>query len=273
MTTTRDASAALANLKEEIESLPAQRPIAARIVTAADDDTSSAADLGRLVSNDPTLTMRVMKLANSVFYGMSGRVRAPQFAITVIGFSTVRGLAVAALAGLSDASALPPLFWERSTATAIAANLVARRVGATPQDAFCAGLLLRLGQGMLYRCDRERYAEILEQSPNRAALLETELAVYGSVHSQVSADALAAWSFPSDLTQTLSLVDRRGPIDPAGIATRAAVEVSERLFTPGHVPTPLERLTAGRCPEAQAPALLDEARAGVEDLVRAFVSS
>ena len=85
-----------------IDTMAAQRPVAAQIVAIANGDDASAAELARILAGDVALAGRVMKLANSAFYAMLGRVTSLQFAVTVIGFATVGTMATVALTDLDD---------------------------------------------------------------------------------------------------------------------------------------------------------------------------
>ena len=112
-----------------IDSMAAHRPVAARIVTAANSDDVSARELARLLATDIALAGRVLKLANSATFGMRGRVDSLQFAVTVVGFTTVRTMATVALTDLTDESRLPADFWTTTTQLALAAASVAPRLG------------------------------------------------------------------------------------------------------------------------------------------------
>ncbi|MQA36100.1 HDOD domain-containing protein, partial [Modestobacter roseus] len=118
-----------------IDTMAAQRPVAAQIVSVANSEQASAAELSHVLSADVALAGRVMKLANSAFYGMRGRVTSLQFAVTVIGFATVRTMATVALTDLDDESRLPEDFWQLSTTVALAASTLAPRFAERPQDA------------------------------------------------------------------------------------------------------------------------------------------
>src|SRR5690348_12514895 len=76
-----------------IDTMAAQRPVAAQIVSVANSDDTSAKVLSGILAADVALASRVMKLANSAYFGMRGRVTSLQFAVTVVGFTTVRTMA------------------------------------------------------------------------------------------------------------------------------------------------------------------------------------
>nr|WP_246316132.1 HDOD domain-containing protein [Kineococcus aurantiacus] len=239
--------------------MPAHRPVAAKVIAEADDHRSDARSLGRTLSADPALVAKVLRLANSAYFGLSGRVSAPAFAVTVVGFSTVRSLAVSAMAGLDEVPEALEGFWERSVLTAVAAAEFAPRLGAKAPDAFSVGLLARLGQALLVRCDPVEYPRLVAGAADREELLAAENRRYGAHHTRVSAEALAAWAFPDDLAQALAQVDRAGWATPLATSVRLGLELSERILDPARRPAPADLLSAGHVRDAE----LDAVRAPV----------
>ena len=189
-------------LIEELERLPAQPSIAMRVVWIADDPHSSAKDLGAAIAADPSLTARLLKLANSAYYGLSGRVANVGFAVTVIGFPTVRAMAAATASGLFDSGtspAAPPGFWEHAVSVATACSTLADRIGIRAADAFSLGLLHDLGSALLFRSDAERFAGVVERSKaERIPLSLLERQTFGIAHDDAAARVFAAWRFPED---------------------------------------------------------------------------
>jgi putative nucleotidyltransferase with HDIG domain len=193
-------------LVRELERLPAEPTAAMRVLWLADDPNSSSDDLAAVVGADPALTTRIMRMANSAYYGLSGKVRSSSFAITVLGFSTVRSLAAAAAAGvMGDDRAIPPGFWNHAAASATAASLVAHRVSAPRADAFSLGLLHDLGRFLFHRVDPDSYAELTARIGHESpAMLEAEREVYGIDHADAAARVLKAWHFPDDFVDSLA---------------------------------------------------------------------
>jgi HD-like signal output (HDOD) protein len=247
-----------------IETMAAQKPVAAQIVSIANSDDTDARTLARTLASDVALAGRVMKLANSAYFGMRGRVTSLQFAVTVVGFTTVRTMATVALTDLDDESRLPEGFWQMSTCVALGAATLAPRFGERPQDALCLGLLAPLGVALLHHNDHEGYTELSAAEPTAAGRRAAEVRRYGIHAHRLTAVALEQWGFPPSMVSPLGAVDDLGSGD--GALLRAALEIASRLTVEDHVPVPVEDLTCGLLQEDAAVPVLDRVRGEAEEL-------
>ena len=215
-------SGLLAALLLELEQLPPARAAALRVVRIVDDPGSGSADVATAAASDPALTTRMLRMANSAYYGLSGRVSSPAFAVTVIGFATVRSLAAVSAAGFVGDGDLPPGFWARATATAAGTALIARRVGADPAEGFCVGILHDLGTALLYRHDPEVQGELLARATPQEPVHRLEQALYGGTHASLCADVLGSWHFPDELCSAIGLHHEQPSV--AAAALRRALQ-------------------------------------------------
>jgi HD-like signal output (HDOD) protein len=252
-----------------IDTMAAQRPVAAQIVSVANSDDTSAKALSLILAGDVALASRVMKLANSAYFGMRGRVTSLQFAVTVVGFTTVRTMATVALANLDDESRLPGDFWEVTTSLALAAATLAPRFGERPQDALCLGLLAQMGAALLHHNDPEGYGEILAEEPTFTGRRAAEVRRYGLTSVRLTSVALEQWGFPTTMTVPLKQVDDYTSME--GGLLRGAFEVASRLTTEDYEPVPIVRLTCGHLREDDLVAILDSVRADADELRRAML--
>lgn len=265
----------LDDLLKRLDELPARRPVAARIMQLTRDDSTSSAGLAAVAQMDPALTARLMRLANSAYYGLSGRVRSVSFAVTVVGFTTVRSLAVTAASGVDGSTMVPPAFWPRSAATAVAAGELARRFALPAPDTFCLGLLSGIGQALVYRDDTEAYTLLLAQAPDRRSVMVAERARYGVSHVAVSAAALDAWSFPQEMSTSLRAFDRWPvglPAESGDLMTSCllvAAEVADRVVDPSGIRRDVRHMSAGRISEDEVAVLARRVPVLAADLVRA----
>src|SRR3990170_1458942 len=92
MTSDRNYTQAEEKFLDNIKDLPTLPTVVAQVMVTLDQPTSSARDLERLVANDQAIAARLLKLANSAFYGLAGKVTSLSRAITLLGFNTVRSL-------------------------------------------------------------------------------------------------------------------------------------------------------------------------------------
>lgn len=202
------ATAETNDLITEVTQLPVQPGAAMRLLWMLEDPRTSASDLGRLIESDPALSTQVIRLSNTAFYGLSGKVSSAWRAVTVLGLATVRAIATTAAFDLfsEKGRSVPDEFWEHSVTTAAAAAAIARRVGVQPNDAFSAGLLHDIGTALVFRRAPRRYDTMIEQrvaNPD-TPWVEIELEEFGATHAQVGAAALGVMRFPAEMVEAIA---------------------------------------------------------------------
>ncbi|MCU1486569.1 MAG: putative signal transduction protein [Actinomycetia bacterium] len=195
-------------LARQLDDLPAQHAVATQVLQVAGDNRASARDLADVLATDPAMSAQILKLANSAYYGMAGRVRNLPFAVTVVGFVSIHSLAAAYAAGALGADAdVPDGFWDRAAAAAASASTLAGRIGVLRPEGLCLGLLHELGDFLLRKEAPEAHATITAETPHwdcsGRADLEREL--LGAHHGDLLAHSLAAWNFPDDLVDAIRL--------------------------------------------------------------------
>ena len=266
-----------------LDSLPAQQAVAQQVLQVGGDSRSSANDLAATLQADPSLTAQVLKLANSAYYGLSGRVSAVSFAVTVVGFVSVRSVAAAFAAGaLGDGADVPAGFWERAAASATACSLVAGRLGAQRPDGFSIGLLHELGDFLLYRESPETHREVHGRAAawdcRRRCRVEREL--FGFDHGQVLARNLEAWMFPEEFVSAIDVhaeTTRMGvPLARSIVAGQAVSALAlladeERRWSGDLVGKLTTRFEIGNVDPGQAWTLSRKAREEAELLAASFV--
>ncbi|TQN42644.1 HD-like signal output (HDOD) protein [Blastococcus colisei] len=252
-----------------IDQMAAQRPVAAQIVSVANSDDTDAKALARILASDVALASRVMKLANSAYFGMRGRVTSLQFAVTVVGFTTVRTMATVALTDLDDESRLPENFWGVTTSLALGASILAPKFGERPQDSLCLGLLAQMGAALLHHNDPDGYTEIITAHPTYPGRRSAETRRYGINSLRLTSVALEQWGFPVAMTTPLKEVDDHQSMD--GALLRAAFEVASRLTLEDYEDIPITRITCGRLREDDLVPVLDQVRSDAAELRRAML--
>jgi HD-like signal output (HDOD) protein len=196
--------------------------------------------------------------------------------VTVVGFTTVAAIAVAAAAGMDAPSAVPEGYWRRAACTAVASSLIARVVGAEQPEAFCAGLLADFGGALLHQADPVAHTEAVESAiAGTTDLVEAERTRFGWAHDELAAHVLTLWKFPASMCVAVGAHHRAVPptAEPLTRAVRAALVVVAEI--PGIAPDPLPfarlpELTRGRLGEDAVPGLVTQIATAGGDLVAAL---
>ena len=179
--------------------------VALEVIRLAEDPKSAGNDLERVISRDPTLSARVLRIVNSAFYGVRREVASVGTAIVVLGYTAVKNIAIAAsLARMFRAGALPGGFqpkdlWTHSIGVATASQLIVGKVrGADPSDAFLAGLMHDIGLIIEMQSCREQFVAVLADVNANAELSfrTAELRNIGATHEAFGEALARAWRFP-----------------------------------------------------------------------------
>ena len=187
-------------------SLPSLSPVALKLVELASDEKCSADDLVRLIEKDPPLVVRLLKLANSAFFGSVHHITRLNQAVIKIGFHRLRIMALSiSLRDTFPMGKVGPLnyekFWRNSLYRAtIAKHLADYTKKTNPEDAFICGLILEMGLLIFFDLFIKGKDEdvTLELEPF-GDLLEWEKSRYGLNHRQIGEAAMSYWNFPEDM--------------------------------------------------------------------------
>lgn len=176
-----------------------------RINRLVDDPDSSIDDIVKVVSQDPSFTVRLLRVANSPFYGFSSAIETVARAVTLIGTSQVRNIALStsvasAFEGLPNELVSMDNFWHHSLYCALVSRILARRVGRMdPEAMFTAGMLHDIGELVIFSRLPEKARQALEMvldSGDEIPVYEAEREVIGLDHAQVGGELARQWNLP-----------------------------------------------------------------------------
>jgi HD-like signal output (HDOD) protein len=186
--------------------------VALRIARMVDDPTSSAADIGREISQDAALTARLLRVANSPAFGHHGKIATISRAITVLGVRQVRDLTVGLTAirsfdGIGNELVTMESFWRHSVLCAVAAGQIAERRERVRDDtSFVAGLLHDIGQLVLFNrasaLERQALLMSIDSADDRGLFL-CEREVVGFDHGAVGLALARNWAMPRSLQECI----------------------------------------------------------------------
>lgn len=193
---------------EMSEDLPTLPIVMTKLIDAINDDKSSAADLTKIMENDPAMSARVLKLANSAFYGLRYKVDNLKRAIVVLGFETVRMLALSTtildLFSVKKQLAFDPEdFWLHSLGAGKSAQILSTKVKTdiVPETLFTAGLLHDIGKYCLALSLKEEYCKVVNNGKNNEVpLYKIEKENFSITYCDVNNWLVQRWNLPETLS-------------------------------------------------------------------------
>lgn len=173
-----------------------------RVMRLLDNPRTSEHKLADAIGQDPALTLKVLRLANSPYYGASGQVAGLDEAIGLIGMNSVRGLLLSLHLLQSHLETVRPLlerFAHHGYATARAARVIARMLRRSHVSVLTTAALLHdLG----YLCRLQAYPEVAEYGQWEGRLAEEER-TGGGDHHQWGHGAARAWNLPDEISEAI----------------------------------------------------------------------
>jgi len=197
----------ITELIEEIEDLPTLPDIVNLVFAIANDPNSSAEDLAKVIKSDPALTAKILRHANSPYYGFPKRISSIKHAIALLGFKGTRALALSAsIFDQLDGKAAIDFkeYWNHSFKCATLAKLISLGCArGSPEKTFIAGLLHDVGKVMLATSMPGKYGKLRSMQTDEMTPLETEEELLGLTHAEVGFLLGEHWDLPSELTNAI----------------------------------------------------------------------
>jgi len=195
-----------------IDRMPSLSPTVGKILQVANDPNSSANDLNKVISLDPVLAAKVLKLVNSAYFGFQEKMTSTVRAIVVLGLNTIKNLALstAALETMNTSSATGlnmDDYWRHLLATGVYAKLVARKISVHKnfiEDYFLCGLMHDIGKIVLNNLNPVGYGKLIaagKQSGKPLHLYET--AIFGINHAEIGRLLGQKWGLQEQIVEAM----------------------------------------------------------------------
>ncbi|MDR0331484.1 MAG: HDOD domain-containing protein [Chitinispirillales bacterium] len=197
---------------QSVIGLPTLPTVVSKMLEMVDSRRTSADTLARLISTDQALTARLLKLANSAYYGYQREVSTVNMAIVVLGFNTVKEVGlwysvfdVFKNSGPAAAGFDAVKFWEHSAACGVAARMLSKTSGSRYSgEAFVAGLLHDMGKMILSQYFGAEFVEVIETAQSEGCGLDAaESEILGVSHGRVGAWLAEKWNLPAIICDTV----------------------------------------------------------------------
>lgn len=212
----------LAQRLKQLRDLPALPSVVLDLIGSFGREDVDVTTLAEKMSRDQALAAKILRLANSSFYGLPAKVRTVKQAIVVLGFDSARALAVASSVietfGAGGHHVDVADFWRHSIAVALGAKNLARRASLDQDFAFVAGLLHDVGQLVLAIGFPDEYARVLEAcAGDDITVSEAELRVLGVDHQRAGQLLAEMWKFPPLIQRAIGHHDAPAAADLADV--------------------------------------------------------
>ncbi len=209
-----DKDGVLNIIRAYVSKMPALPVTVAKVLQIVNDPRTSPVDLNQVISLDPVLMGKVMRLINSAYYSLPNQITSLVRAIIMLGINTVKNLALstAVLGTLGKARDFQALnmegFWRHSICVGVTAKLVAARRNVDPkarEEYFIAGLLHDIGKIPLNNKLAKEYVEAISATDREhIPLYRSEERAMLVNHAQVGRLIIENWRLGQNLSDAVA---------------------------------------------------------------------
>lgn len=186
--------------------LPTLPTVASKLISVTSKPETSISEIVQLLSKDISLSAKVLRIANSAFYGFSSKIGTVHQAVTNMGKNAIRSLVLSVSfleikANEKQGCFRYEKFWQKSLSAAVAAKLIMSEIDKSePEEVFIAALLQNIGELILVRTFPEQYERVLKTlSEAPWDVLAIEDLIIGANHAFIGHEVCRNWGFPAGL--------------------------------------------------------------------------
>ena len=200
----------LLNILAKVKSFPSMPEAAAKLLKLLDNPDATAAQIEQILRYDAGLTANLLKLTNSVYFGLPCKVGSVTQAVVLLGWKKLIQLVMASCVNAVMGKPVPGYdlpageLWRHSIAVSVAAEDLAKELKVSaPENIFTAALLHDVGKLVLGGFVKEDLEEIEIEASRGISFEVAEHMVLGTDHTEVGAQILKNWSFPPALVNAV----------------------------------------------------------------------
>ncbi len=220
-----------------VEEFPTLPQVISKVIEICGNSESTVDDLAKVVSRDQSIASRILKLANSAYYGYLRKVNTIPKAVNILGFDTIRSLAISASVFdtfkkiRSNYNFDRCQFWIHSIGVGTISKLIARQINKVDVEvAFLNGLLHDVGKLFFESFYPTQFEDIMKEvTVNRCSIYEAEQKVFGITHSEVGGLLTDRWKFPPELVYPIEFHHDLEQCPPQYLMLAAIVSVADSI--------------------------------------------
>ncbi|MBT9437949.1 MAG: HDOD domain-containing protein [Desulfobacterales bacterium] len=200
----------LLNILAKVKSFPSMPEAAAKLLKLLDNPDATAAQIEQILRYDAGLTANLLKLTNSVYFGLPCKVGSVTQAVVLLGWKKLIQLVMASCVNAVMGKPVPGYdlpageLWRHSIAVSVAAEGLAKELKVSAsEEIFTAALLHDVGKLVLGGFVKEDLEKIETEASRGISFEVAEHMVLGTDHTEVGAQILKNWSFPPALVNAV----------------------------------------------------------------------
>jgi len=276
-------------LIQRVEELPSIPSTLTKIIQLAESESSNATDLAKIISQDQSLSSMILRIVNSAFYGHFRSITSISHSIVILGFQTVKSMALgASIYKLPPAGDRPAFdrngLWIHALGVATLSKKLSLVSGSSekpdPETSFISGFLHDIGKVVLDNCFSSEYRKAAEAARKFGELIRVmEEKTVGMDHAAAGMYLAQKWQFPGAVIDAISFHHNLGAATGGGGTVAAMVHLADfhchriELGSGGNFREPeLDTRALGLCALSEAAVAgavkeLNNERAAIEALV------
>ncbi len=186
-------------------------PRTIELLNSLDIEKTTSSEIAKIIEMDQAIVSKILKLANSAYYGVGQRIQTISFAIVCLGFNKIKSLVFTAHSqktlnqDLEAYKLTNEKLFEHSIAVAIGARIISEKTGiGKPEDSYTMGLLHDIGKIILNinaKQELERVWAVYAKGSNK--MFQVEKDVFGFTHADIGEQIAKKWNFPESLTNAI----------------------------------------------------------------------
>ncbi|OGG46366.1 MAG: hypothetical protein A3F84_03250 [Candidatus Handelsmanbacteria bacterium RIFCSPLOWO2_12_FULL_64_10] len=196
---------------DKIDNLPTLPTVYAEVERLCQNPDVDAEDLSRVIEADPSITLKLLRLANSAFFGFTRKISSVKDAISLLGNQTVKNavLSISIFSATQDQKETAGLdrkrFWQHSAGVGSIARFLARKLRIEREECFTAGILHDVGKVILDGLFSDYYAPVIRASAEQnIPIFQAEQEELGLTHTAVGQELAASWQIPDPLIEGIT---------------------------------------------------------------------
>lgn len=195
---------------QEFATLP---PVAARVLKLLEDDNIDIRNISKIIEADASLTLKLLRVANSPLYATRTEINTIHQAIITLGLNRLTNIVLGVsifsrflLSSQKQASEFMQKFWWHSSCTGIVAKALSQKINKFyRENEFIGGLLHDIGKLAMVQFDASKYVKVNELVAEKHIWdIEAEQEIYGTDHAEVGKHIAYLWKLPDELTTIIA---------------------------------------------------------------------